>query len=197
MLRVAALGQSITSSWKDKNIVNSGMITKILLLHDMGNIIKFDFKNFPNLLGNEKKKINYWRNVQTEFVSKYGRNESAATLKIAQELNVGQNVLAALSQLVSQNESNKFNSWELKICYYSDWRVSPVGLTSLSKRMAEFLKRKKARGITEAEVKKYSDIKEYCQQLEKQIQQNISVDLKSINEESLQERINLLLETNI
>jgi uncharacterized protein YnzC (UPF0291/DUF896 family) len=197
MLRVAALGQFIATSWKDSVVVDSNLVTKTLLLHDMGNIIKFDFNNYPKLLGKEKKNINYWKNVQTEFVTKYGNNESVATLKIAQELNTGKNVLTTLRQLVSQKKGIKFDSWELKICYYSDWRVSPFGLTSLSKRMNEFLERKKARGITEQEVKKYLGIKEYCQQLEEQIQQNISVDLKSINEESLQERTNLLLETNI
>ncbi len=54
------------------------------LLHDMGNILKFDLSYFPEFL--EPEGLSYWKVVKADFRAKYGMDEHAATLQIAKEI---------------------------------------------------------------------------------------------------------------
>jgi 5'-deoxynucleotidase YfbR-like HD superfamily hydrolase len=77
-LRVAAVASIICDSFDF--LINKEKIIKVCLLHDMGNIIKFQLDYFPEL--NKPEGLEYWQNVQKEFIAKYGPNEHNATMKI-------------------------------------------------------------------------------------------------------------------
>lgn len=111
------------------------------LLHDMGNIIKFDLNYFPEF--NEPKGIEYWKKVQSEYFEKYGTDEHEATQKILKELNVNPRVIEIDSNMVFRNlcVDKEGNDWELKLLHYADMRVGPFGILSYEDRMEDARKR--------------------------------------------------------
>lgn len=81
-LRVAAVGQIICDSIPDFKDTKEVVVT--CLLHDMGNIIKFDLNYFPEFLKPEG--LEYWQKVKEEYIQKYGNDEHHATQSIIAEL---------------------------------------------------------------------------------------------------------------
>ena len=116
-------------------------ILQACLLHDMGNIIKFDLMYFPEFL--EPKGLEYWQGVQQEFVKKYGDNAHHATLKIVQELGVSERVRELIDAISFNQEKHNFESTDFsrKVCAYADMRVLPHGVLSLQERLDDGLKR--------------------------------------------------------
>ena len=89
-IRVAAVSMQICESLNDKDIDQESVV-KACLLHDMGNIIKFDLNHFPE--ENEPDGIEYWQKVKDEYIFKYGRNEHEATLLIGEEIGISSRIL--------------------------------------------------------------------------------------------------------
>jgi len=134
-LKVAAVGHVILEKY-DKEL-NKNHIILALLLHDMGNIIKFDLNLFPEFV--ETKGLDYWRGIKNQFIDEYGNNEHQATLKIANQLEVPKKVLQLIDvigfrQALSNAKSKDFAK---KICAYADMRVDPSGVVSLSERLGD------------------------------------------------------------
>ena len=69
-LRVAGVAKIIADSFNGE--IDKESIVLACLFHDMGNIIKFDLKNFPEY--NQPEGIEYWQKVQSEFLEKYFRS---------------------------------------------------------------------------------------------------------------------------
>ena len=69
MLRVAAVGKIICDNTKDIKI-NKNLIIKTLLLHDIGNILKFDFSKTNLLDPQDKKRVKQLRKTQQLFLEK-------------------------------------------------------------------------------------------------------------------------------
>lgn len=111
------------------------------LLHDMGNIIKFDLNYFPEF--SEPLGLEYWQKVQNEYFEKYGRDEHEATQKILKELNVNPRVIEIDSNMVFGNLciDRDGNDIELKLLHYADMRVGPHGILSYEERMEDARKR--------------------------------------------------------
>src|SRR5258708_24588552 len=76
-LEVSAVGRYLCDHWTGTH-VDKELITQALLLHDMGNIIKFK----RPFLGELEKDSAYWEKVQDEFIQKYGKDVHNATVKI-------------------------------------------------------------------------------------------------------------------
>lgn len=188
MMRVAGVGNIISSNWKEKGIVDVDRITKALLIHDIANVIIFNFDKFSHLLGEEEKNLAYWKKVQKEFIKKYGKDEHQAVIKIAKELKLEKKAIMILDKMPKINLQNSVskNEWELKICFYSDFRVAPFGVTSIKERVDDLIKRRKAYGASAEKIKRYESIKQYCFDLEKEIQKEVAINLFSINEEKAQ-----------
>lgn len=195
MLRVAAVGNIICKNWKEKGVINIDKVTDMLLIHDIAKIIDFDLDKFPidvdkfsHLLKQEEKNNDFWKTVQKEFIKTYGKDEHKATLKIAKELGLEEKSIAMLDQMPKINLQNKIpeNNWELKVCWYSDLRVAPYGTTSIKKRINDLIKRQKTKGFGASEIKRLEGIGEYCFDLEKQLQQNVTISLVSIKQSMVQ-----------
>src|SRR3974390_1594724 len=83
-LRVAAVGTLIARHMTEP--VDADGITRVCLIHDMGNLLKFDLGQTPEWL--EPEGAGYWKTRQAEMSARYGHDEHAATKKIARELGV-------------------------------------------------------------------------------------------------------------
>lgn len=151
MTVAAAIGQVISASWlptatPDHNSPanHQDLIVNYLLIHDLGNIIKF---NFASQLSQQTFVIHsqqfHWQQVQQTYQAKYGFEAEAANLAIAKELAAppimldmcGQHSFTAIDQLIADQD------WPMLICLYADLRVAPSGLTSLADRLADLQNR--------------------------------------------------------
>lgn len=172
MLQVAAVGHIISSNWQ--NEVNVQIITKTLMIHDIAKIVNF---NDPEL---QKSK--------EEFIKKYGPDEEEiGTLKIAKELGLEEKGLYILDQMWRINLDNQIQDQdeELKICWYSDWRVAPNGVTPAKERIEELINRSKNKGVNSQEIQRLEGIKIYCLNLEKELQEKIKINLNIIDQDSV------------
>jgi hypothetical protein len=80
-LRVAGVAKLTFDNWlSEKPDIN--LITSVCLLHDMGNIIKFDFEKFPQLVEGD---IEHWRLFRSSL------SRSMATAQITGRLKYWKN----------------------------------------------------------------------------------------------------------
>lgn len=87
MLSVTSLICEVRDHWTGEKIDWNDLITAGLL-HDLGNVIKFNLDRFPNLLGDELPRIDFWRQEQARLIEKYGNDDHEATGKMLDELGV-------------------------------------------------------------------------------------------------------------
>lgn len=184
MLRVAYVGREISAGWLAKGEVDTARIVKTLLTHDMANILKYDFKASAHLMGSEQKNIGYWRQVQKECGVKYGSNEHFATMAIVREIGLDTRSLSILENMPAVNNANRIpdGDWELKICFYADFRVAPFSVTGYEKRMDDLIDRERKRGSPDTELKRLAGIKTYLADLERELKEKTSVSLSALDE---------------
>ena len=137
--RVAAVAFQICDSLDIK--IEKEDILKTCLLHDMGNIIKFNLNYFPEW--NNPEGIEYWQKIKDDYITKYGNDEHHATIKIAKEIGIDSFVLDLIDSVdPSLIEINRKDlNFNKKICIYADNRVTPHGIVSIKERNIEAKKR--------------------------------------------------------
>lgn len=186
-LRVAAVGQILCDSIPDfkgtKEVINT------CLLHDMGNIIKFDLNYFPEFLKPEG--LEYWQKVKDEYIQKYGTDEHHATQAIITELVVSEKVKEYANQVgfSKLKETEKDISWSKKICAYSDMRVGPHGVISIRERVADGRKRYEGRKDKAIGSDKYEILADALKEVEKQIFEIATIKPENITDELVNEKI--------
>lgn len=125
-------------------------VLKAALLHDMGNILKFNLTP-PNIFiaDNELPK---WQRVKQEFSDRYGNNVHEATQKIANEIGVNEHVLTLIRavdfHLLEENTHGAPLLFTLM--QYADMRVAPHSVTSLQERFEDGRRRYAKRNATGA-----------------------------------------------
>jgi len=182
MLKVFSTVSFIKEHWTGEE-VNWDLIVKAALLHDLGNIVRFDFDNHPEFLREEPPRIDYWKGVQERMVEKYGKDDHVATKKILQEAGADEKLIEIIWEMrfgesVATRDSN---SWPLKIILYADLRVLPLGIGTLEERLADI----RHRLLKYAARADFENLVEACRDIEKQIQEKVNVPLKQISEESV------------
>ena len=185
-LRVAAVSKLIVQNISAN--IDSKEIISACLLHDMGNIIKFDLKRFPEFL--EPEGLEYWEKVQHEFITKYSDDEHSAHSKIAQEIGVETRVLELIDSVgFSQSKLLAISTdFSKKIVCYSDQRVGPFGILSLEERFADGATRTPKNKINEDTKQRELFVNESRAgffKLEKQIFELCSISAENINDESV------------
>jgi hypothetical protein len=191
-LRVAAVANQICDSlWVP---VDTGGVVITCLLHDMGNIIKFDLRKFPQFI--EESSIPYWEGIKEEYIEKYGNDEHTATLGIAKEIGISRGALSCLKKVGFSKaiDNAKSNIIEYKICSYSDMRVGPFGVLSLSERISEGQTRYKNTNRSHIFADKYNKIVESLIKVEDQIFENSNIRPNQITDESIRQYLNNLTE---
>ncbi len=135
MLRVAGVADMICEHGTMP--VDRDLIVTSCLLHDMGNIIKFNLDLFPSFLQPEGRE--YWQRVKNDFVIRYGNDEHEATKLIINELGINGDIMGIIDAIgfVHAEESDRSSDINQKIATYADMRVEPMGVTSLRQRLDE------------------------------------------------------------
>ncbi len=131
-LEVTAVGRYICDHWTGEP-VDKEKITLALLLHDLGNILKFK----RPFLGELEPQAAYWESVQQEFIATYGKDVHHATKTMVLELK-----LPAVSALLEEMHDTWANpdvavSLESRICEYADCTVTPVGIVGFEARIED------------------------------------------------------------
>lgn len=135
MYRVASVANYICDHLS--HAIDKKSVITASLLHDMGNIIKFDLNKFPEF--NEPKGIAYWETVKRNYIEKHGNDPHKATIDIALELGTSLRVLELLNSIGFGSSVSVYESGEIEkmICIYADMRVTPKGIVSLKERLAD------------------------------------------------------------
>ncbi len=200
MLQVAGIGQWIIDNWKGEKLNRNNVITT-LLLHDILNLIRNPFPNlentFPdiyNTVSGSSKFVGHWVAVQQRLKEKYGNFDVQAVISVAKELGVNERVIYLLEnkQFVNNEFTLESNDFELKICSYSDQRVSPYGILPIRKRLNEAVYR--YRGIKSASVNnpKRELLIDKAEEIEKQIFKFIQKNPDEINDNSIAPYLKML-----
>lgn len=184
MYRVAAVGLLLVEHLKPQVDLDIDIVTKELLLHDMGNILKIPVMG--NSLFSEMKQKTLVK-IQEDFAQKYGKEEHVATLTIAREIGVPEKVIHILENTGSSKLYLTVDSedWYLKVCSYADFRVSPKGIVSITERFDEIIQRYSGREHVLADIEKTEKKKQLALVLEKQIQEKSSMSLDDITDDNI------------
>ncbi|MCF7865172.1 MAG: HD domain-containing protein [Candidatus Pacebacteria bacterium] len=179
MYRVAAVARILVQSLKHEIQLDIDLVTKAMLLHDMGNIIKSPIANDVLYTEEERKEL---RRVE-EFIKSYGDNEHTVTMAIAHELNVPEKVLYILENIGSSrlHLTVDLDDLYIKLCSYSDFRVAPTGIVSVEERFDEVIRRYAGSQHALADVEKTEKKKQLALVLEKQIQEVCNISLNEID----------------
>lgn len=193
-IRVAAVAMQIIESLDIE--VDKENIVKACLLHDMGNIIKFQLDFFPEW--NKPEGTEYWKIIKSEYVSKYGLNEHSASVAIALELGVTSHI-CDLINCIDSSVTEKImaeDDFEKKICAYADNRVNPYGVVSAEEHSLNALERYKSHPQAFTEEARLSFM-ENLYSIEKQIFSHTSIKPEDINDESIKDYLEKLKEYSI
>ena len=122
MLRVAACTNLILDNWTGKPIDRKA-ITRVSLLHDMGNMVKIPEE------GQDREFIE----IRRKYYEKYGTNDHAINMLIGKNLGLSKKELEILDGKRSRKneQTAKSDNYEIKICAYCDQRVAPDGVCLL------------------------------------------------------------------
>jgi len=185
MFRVWGIVSFVEKHWDNADtIVDWNSLKRAALLHDLGNVVKFDLDKHPEFLGKEQSNIGHWKNVQKSIIEKYGSDDHEATEKMLKEIYVSQEILEVIQNKSFGNSvaTKNSNNWPLKILYYADLRTLPLGIGTLKERISDVRKR----------MPKYTsrpdfeDLVSACKEIEKQIQDNLDIAVSEINDQAIE-----------
>jgi hypothetical protein len=164
MVRVAAVARLACTQMSVK--VSENEIITACLLHDLGNLAKFDLSVFPQAL--EPEGLEVWQERQQQLWDAYGRSPHTATQAMLAELPVSERVRQLVASIGFDNVPRQFNEAEAPhmICEYGDDRVAPGGVVSLEERLADFEKRYGAKYSSPADVQKRAEVFEATREME-------------------------------
>ena len=188
MYRVAAVASIICSDFTEP--IDKKEIIYACLLHDMGNIIKFDLNYFPEFL--EPEGYDYWKKVQDDYKNKYGPKDHETTLLIVKELDIDVKILDLVDSFGFSRSCKNVsgNNFSKKICCYADMRVVPHGVVSLEDRFKEGIKR-----YSHPRFRENADMFKNCiRELEKQIFSKATINPQDIRDEKVSDIIKKLKE---
>src|SRR3989344_1372985 len=190
-LRVAGVADLICENFQGE--VERDNIIKACLLHDIGNIIKFDLINAHKLL-NIDIDIDHWQAVKGEYIKKYGHDEHVASIQIAQELGVASRVLELIDSVSFDVAPDNAQSEDFgkKICDYADMRVAPSGVASLEERFADLRARYAHKHMEWGSEQKRITYEKSLREIERQIFAKCKITPEDITEEVVKEKFEVL-----
>ena len=189
MLRVAACCKLIIDNLDDIKI-NKDTIIRVSLLHDMGNIAKI--KDNPD---NDLEFIN----IRNKYIDKFGSDDHLISIEIGKEVGLTNYELEIMKEKESKRneEIMKSNSFDVKICAYSDERVSPNGVESIKDRLEDAKERYKGTNSIWGTEEKANHLIECALEIEKQIMKYCKIKPEDINDKNIEKYIEELKEYEI
>ncbi len=190
MLRVAACANLILDNWKGKPIDRKA-ITRVSLLHDMGNMVKIPEEEIQN---------QEFRKIRRKYYEIYGTNDHEINMLIGKEEGLTDKELEILDGKRSRKneQTARSDNYEIKICAYCDQRVAPDGVVSLKERLENAKKRYKDRPLSVwSNEEKANQLIKWALQIEEQIMKYCKQTPEDINNQSIQAYIDRLKEYEI
>lgn len=190
-IRTARVSLYIANYWQGEPI-DKELLLSVALLHDVGNIVKFDIEKYPHFLGKEQERAEYWKSIQKEMVAKYGTDDHRVTKQMLTELGVSEEIVNTIYAMSYPNapEIVSSDNWILKILLYSDLRVSPTGIISIRERLDDVHSRLE-------KYKNRQDLYESGIALENQIQEHIAGKAEDITDETTETDEEKLLQIQV
>jgi len=175
--------------------VDMSHILLACLLHDMGNIIKFDLDLFPEFL--QPEGLDYWKKVQQDYIEKYGTDEHVATMSIVKGIipqlrdnpYARKRVLDLVDAISFSNAKKNYESPDFarKIVAYADIRVTPQGVASMKERLVDGRARFKLNKSHQSDDTRFFEkIVGYLEKIEAQIFEHCDIKPSDIMEERVQ-----------
>jgi hypothetical protein len=143
MLRVAAVASLICDRLENVKI-DKDIIVKTMLLHDLGNMLKFNFDRVDLFDPADQSKIDEYKQKQQELKVKYGTNSDQATLQMISEVTHDSRLVEFCRESHWERLGQYLNTdrLDIRVCTYADMRVGPFGLLSLDERISDLKKRR-------------------------------------------------------
>jgi hypothetical protein len=187
-LRVAAVAQTICQNLTGVEVSEPEVIAACLL-HDMGNIIKFDLNLFPEFC--QPAGVEYWQGVKQEFIDKYGPNEHQASVAIARQIGVSAQTLSYINAISFSRATANVTTTDYgqKICAYSDMRVGPYGINSLAERFADLSQRYQRKYAGSEHQDRRKVFEDGIRTIETQLQAKCQIELHQITDQSVNDTI--------
>lgn len=182
-LRVAAVAKQICDAIAEP--LDKEGVVDVCLVHDMGNIIKFDLTYFPDFV--QPEGLEYWQAVKAEYIQKYGSEEHVATEMICEELGLSETertylALTGFSRIIKALNTG---SLEQKICCYCDQRVGPRGVLTVQERLIEGRKRYEGRKDKAMVSEQFEELADALRKLEQEIFSHTTIAPSDITDESI------------
>jgi len=199
-LQVTAVAQYLCDQTNISVKVETDNIVKACAIHDMGNILKFNFSLMPERY--EPEGVAYWLSIRDEYQKRYGQDEHTATVTIARELGMSDRVIELIDGISFSNAVTVCNSEDFtqKICTYADKRVAPTGVVSLAERLEEGRKRyavNKPNVAAKYYANDYENLVKHIEKIEEDIFLQMGIVPESINNEAIASYINVLKSTEL
>jgi predicted HD phosphohydrolase len=140
MLQVGAVAKIVTDQINEPDFPATQIISACLL-HDMGNIMKFDLDNVP--VGLDIPDIDHWKSVQADIRNQYGLDEHQVTHHIASEIGVSSTTLSAIENCGTSKAASVLADQNIPAMFvtYCDYHVAPASIVSPAQRLADILDR--------------------------------------------------------
>lgn len=185
MLRVAACGKLILDNWNGPN-VNKEAVIRILLLHDMGNIVK---------ITSEQNSDVKFLNFRQRYIDKYGEDDHKITDVIAKEVGLTLKEIEIMDAKILKNNliTSEQDLYEIKICAYCDQRVAPNGIKDLEGRLKELqIRHQKQRKGIMSNPEQAKILLDSALEIENQIMQYCTINPNEINDDNILQYIEIL-----
>lgn len=193
MLRVTALGQFIARNWRDP--VNEHDVVKTLLLHDTGNLLKFELEKGVEVFDEGERELEHWLAVKAEMQRRYDPpTVEGAIIGMAKEAGATERQLFLLTHMTitKLEQAGVVTDPEQAICTYCDYRVAPWGYVTLQERIDDLRARYQHREEKWADAARIAEKTQLSQELEAAIQREVGVNLQQLPEEALDEAAEVL-----
>lgn len=190
MLRVAACSNIIMDNWNGPEI-DKKAVTRVCLLHDMGNIVKIP-EDFSDDKGFQKTRKKYF--------DIFGTNDHEINMEIGKIEGLTKKELEILDGKRSRKNEQTLKSdcYEIKLCAYCDQRVAPDGVESLRERLEDVKKRYKNKPLSVwSNEEKANHLIECALGIEKQVMECCTIKPEDINDSSIEQYIQKLKEYEI
>lgn len=129
MFRVAGIADQVLSAWHGPS-VDRKTLMRVLLLHDMGNIVKMD---------HEPDETQEAQTVRATYIAKFGTDDHRVSREIAKELGLSDEEISLMDGkvFIRNDETVSSHDYARKIGAYADQRAAPGGVTPLIMRLRE------------------------------------------------------------
>ncbi|MFR6064846.1 MAG: hypothetical protein ACLUH5_02225 [Eubacterium sp.] len=181
MLRVAACSKKIVDNWTGMSL-NIQSLYRVLLLHDMGNIVKIPEREFRN---------KDFQSIREKYYALFGKDDHEVSLTIGKELGLNEYELKLMNNKIFINNDNIMNdkSYETKIGAYCDQRVAPNCVMSLRARLNEAKERYKDKPGSSMNNPRTDKLIHCAAIIEQQIMKYCSIRPEDITDDSIYENI--------